>query len=156
MVYTFAQDDALEFLDNKVQVGQDVFVYPYYPMYYFLSGTENPTRYHILMYHINTDAQFREVVTTLEQKIVRYVLWDTLVDGPNLKQWFPAYKQPAQEKLIMEPYLMEHYNMLAVKNGFRLLQRKDAELDGALPDSDTFVTRDARARRGGERPGGSR
>jgi hypothetical protein len=133
MVYTFAQDAALQFLDNKVQSGQEVFVYPYYPMYYFLSATQNPTRYSILMYHINTEAQFREVVTALEQKKVRYVLWDTLVDGPNLKQWFPAYKQPAREKLIMEPYLTEHYNMVAIKNGFRLLERKDEALDGA-PD----------------------
>jgi hypothetical protein len=102
-------------------------------MYYFLSATQNPTRYSILMYHINTEAQFREVVTALEQKKVRYVLWDTLVDGPNLKQWFPAYKQPAREKLIMEPYLTEHYNMVAIKNGFRLLERKDEALDAA-PD----------------------
>ena len=156
VVYTFAQDAALEFLDKNVPAGQDVFVYPYYPMYYFLSGTDNPTRYSILMYHINTDAQFREVVTALEQKKVRYVLWDTLVDGPNLKQWFPAYTQPSREKLIMEPYLMEHYNMLTVKNGFRLLERKDETRDGALPDSDTMVTRDARARPGDERPGGFR
>ena len=57
-VYTFADDAALEFLDRQTQPGEDVFVYPYYPMYYFLSGTTNPTRFSILLYHNNTDAQF--------------------------------------------------------------------------------------------------
>jgi hypothetical protein len=124
-VYAFVKDDALEFLDHQTQPGEDVFVYPYYPMYYFLSGTTNPTRFSILMYHINTEAQFRETVSALEQKKVRYVLWDTLVDGPNLKQWFPGYQQPSPDKLLVEPYLKQHYELIGYKNGFRLLQRKD-------------------------------
>src|SRR5581483_3351368 len=104
----------------------DVFVYPYYPLYYFLSGTRNPTRFSILMYNINTDAQFREAVASLESRRVQYVLWDTVVDGPNLQQWFPHYRHPAPEKLILEPYLREHYEQAGVKGGFRLLRRKDA------------------------------
>jgi hypothetical protein len=55
---------------------------------------------------------------------VKYVLWDTLVDGQNLKQWFPAYQHPPQDRLIVEPYLMEHYDLVGNRNGFRLLQRK--------------------------------
>lgn len=125
-VYGFADDAALEFLDHHTRPGEAVFVYPYYPMYYFLSGTTNPTKYSILMYHINTDAQFREAISALERKKVRYVLWDTLVDGPNLKQWFPSYQHPSPDKLLMEPYLAEHYEQIGSKNGFRLMQRKDA------------------------------
>jgi 4-amino-4-deoxy-L-arabinose transferase-like glycosyltransferase len=125
-VYTAAKDDALEFLDQQTEPGEAVFIYPYYPMYYFLSGTQNPTRFSILMYHINTDAQFREAISALEEKKVRYVLWDTVVDGQNLKQWFPAYQHPSREKQLMEPYLAEHYNLAGYKNGFRLLERKSA------------------------------
>jgi len=124
-VYGFADDAALDFLDHQIRPGDAVFVYPYYPMYYFLSETTNPTRYSILMYHINTDAQFREAISALERRKVRYVLWDTLVDGPNLKQWFPSYQHPSPDKLLMEPYLAEHYEQIGSKNGFRLMQRKD-------------------------------
>jgi hypothetical protein len=124
-VYTFADDAALEFLDRQTQPGEDVFVYPYYPMYYFLSGTTNPTRFSILLYHNNTDAQFQEVISALERRKVRYVLWDTVVDGQNLKQWFPNYQQPPREKLMIEPYLKAHYDLIGIKNGFRVLQRKD-------------------------------
>jgi hypothetical protein len=125
-VYTFEKDAALDFLDSQTAAGEAVFVYPYYPMYYFLSATTNPTRFSILMYHINTDAQFREAIEALEQRKVRYVLWDTAVDGQNLKQWFPKYQHPSPDRLLMEPYLNKHYNLIGYKSGFRLLQRKDA------------------------------
>jgi hypothetical protein len=123
-IYTFKNDEALEFLDKQVAPRQYVFVYPYYPMYYFLSNTANPTRFSILMYHINTEAQFRETVAELEQKKVRYVLWDTFGDGENFKRWFPSYQQPPREQLIVEPYLLEHYDFVGYRNGLRLLQRK--------------------------------
>ncbi len=70
-VYAFADDAALEFLDHQTQPGEDVFVYPYYPMYYFMSGTTNPTRFSILLYNNNTDAQFQEVIAALERRKVR-------------------------------------------------------------------------------------
>ena len=134
VVYTFADDDALAFLDHQVQSGEPVFVYPYYPMYYFLSETTNPTRFSILMYNINTDTQFREAISELERKKVRYVLWDTYVDGPNLKKWFPSYQHPSPDKLLMEPYLAEHYEQIGSKNGFRLMQRKDAAFASRKPN----------------------
>jgi len=127
-VYTFMDDAALDFLDRHTTSGEPVFVYPYYPMYYFLSDTTNPTRFSFLMYHLNTDAQFQEVISALERTKVRYVLWDTLVDGQNLKQWFPRYQQPPREKLVIEPYLKEHYDLIGIKNGFRVLQRKGTML----------------------------
>jgi hypothetical protein len=73
-------------------------------------------------------AQFQEVISALERRKVRYVLWDTLVDGQNLKQWFPEYRQPPREKLVIEPYLTAHYDLIGIKNGFRVLRRKDAML----------------------------
>ena len=129
-VRTFAGDAALDFLDRQTRPGDAVFIYPYYPMYYFLSGTTNPTRFSILVYQYNTDSQFREAISDLEQSKARFVLWDTVVDGPNLKRWFPAYRHPSEESLLMEPYLNEHYHLIDTKNGFRVLERKDATWAG--------------------------
>jgi len=126
-VYLLGRDEALDFLHRELAPGDDLFVYPYYPMYYFLSGTRNPTRFSFLLYHYNTEAQFHEVVASLERRKVKYVLWDTWVDGPNLKRWFPAYQHPVQEELILEPYLTEHYDLTGYKNGFRVMRRKDSQ-----------------------------
>jgi hypothetical protein len=122
-VQLFTPDGALEFLHDNVSPGEPVFVYPYYPMYYFLADVRNPTRYSILMYHINTPAQFDEVIRVLDAGQVKYVLWDTMVAGANLTKWFPGYKEPALDQRRLERYLDDHYRVVAFKNRFRVLRR---------------------------------
>lgn len=123
IIYSHGEDMALNFLLEKIPPRSTVFVYPYYPMYYFLANVRNPSRYSILVYHINTEDQFNETVTALEQKKVKYVLWDTFAYGPNLKKWLPQYSHPPNEMLHLEEYLEKHYKELDVRNGFRILER---------------------------------
>jgi hypothetical protein len=92
-------------------------------MYYFLANVRNPTRYSILLYHNNTAEQFDEVIRDLEAGQVRYVLWDTLVAGGNLTQWFPGYVDPPADQQRLERYLDDHYTVVGVKNRFRILRR---------------------------------
>ena len=124
-LYSFKQDDCVQFLIQNTEEGDFVFVYPYYPMYYYLASVRNPTRYSILMHHINTRAQFYEAINDLENKAVKYVLWDTLVEGQNLKKWFPNYQQPPKQDLEMEQYLKKNYQILTIKNGFRIMKKKN-------------------------------
>src|ERR1035438_6303236 len=105
--------------------GEPLFVYPYSPLYYFLSAASNPTRYSILMYYTNTEQQFREVTQTLETAKVRYVVWDR-----SFPSWvhkgFPSFRMPAPEQLIMEPYLIDHYRVVAgADDGYQILERKE-------------------------------
>ena len=124
--YSFGRDDALTFLHQEARAGEYVFIYPYYPMYYFLAEVKNPTRYNNLIYKYHTELQFKEAVETLEKKNVRYILWDTVVEGANLTKWFPRYKHPIGESLIMEKYITESYRLIDIKNGFRIMERKNA------------------------------
>jgi hypothetical protein len=117
------QDDALTFLNSDVTRREWVFIYPYYPLYNYLADVRNPTRFSILLYHYNTPEHFEEVIRELENKHVKYVLWDTVVDGANLRTWFPAYVQPNQDQLKLEHYLHLTYNLVSIKNGFRILRR---------------------------------
>jgi Dolichyl-phosphate-mannose-protein mannosyltransferase len=132
-VNTFGNDAALDLLHSHVKPGEELFAYPYCPLYYFLSAAKNPTRYSILMYQINTRAQFQEVVRSLEQRKVRYVLWDTEFQGERVKTSFPAYRIPRQDELIIEPYLIEHYDVVERNNAFCLLERKDTKTASAAP-----------------------
>jgi hypothetical protein len=122
-VLDVTRDDALESLNSAVTRREWVFVYPYYPMYYYLADVRNPTRFSILLYHYNTAKQFEEVIRDLESKHVKYVLWDTVVDGENLRTWFPAYVQPPRDQLKLERYLESTYDVVSIKNGFRILRR---------------------------------
>ena len=116
-------DAALEFVLSHVSRGAPLFVYPYYPMYYYLADVRMPSRYSILVYDYNTPEQFQEVLSALERTKVEFVLWDTLVSGENLKQWFPGYTHD-DGQLPMENYLIQNYNQIEVANGFRILRRR--------------------------------
>lgn len=125
MYDAFRRDPVLDFLNAHVIPDESVFVYPYSPMYYFLGAARNPTRYSILMYGYNTDQEFREVVQTLEDRKVRYVIWDR--SFPTLQaKYFPGCRMPLRDELIVEPYLMTHYRVVGgADDGYQFLERKD-------------------------------
>jgi hypothetical protein len=116
-------DQALRFLNTAVREREFVFIYPYYPIYYYLANVRNPTRFSLLLYGYNTPAQFDEVIHNLEEKRVRYVL-NAAAYGDDPRSWFPAYRQPAPANLKLELYLRQRYEVTAVNNGFRILQRR--------------------------------
>jgi hypothetical protein len=123
-LYLFGPDPVMEFLNTHVQPGEEIFAYPYSPVYYFLSGTRNPTRYSILMYGINTDSQFRDAVKSLENKKVRYIIWDREFNDMGARIGWPMYSVPPKERQIMEPYLAAHYKLLKRVKQYDIVERK--------------------------------
>ncbi len=119
-----SEDEALDFLLKSTEQRAKVFIYPYYPMYYFLADVQNPTRFSIMLYGNNTSGQFADSISALERQKVEWVLSDTVVSGANFVQWFPGYHHPAPEKLIMERYLAERYEYVRTASGFKILRRK--------------------------------
>ena len=140
------EDHALQFLNTHVQPGDPIYVYPYANLYYFLSGTSNPTRYTILMYQMNSGEQFRETIGRLEQDQVRYVVWNRTF--PQwINQFFPAYRNPPANELIMEPYLLEHYTPVGGDaDGFQVLERKNRLAEQVLLEArrSAAISRDMR------------
>jgi hypothetical protein len=120
-VEVFKTIPALALLDEKVAPGEEIFAYPYCPMYYFLSATTNPTRYGALVYNFDTPSQFDEVVRVLEQRRVRYVLWDTNFANANTL----TLLRMRPSEFIIEPYLESHYKLVKEEDKMRLLERKD-------------------------------
>jgi hypothetical protein len=122
-ILTFQEAPELAALQKLTVPGEEIFAYPYCPRYYFLASTTNPTPYSILTYNYNTPSQFQEVVRILEQRKVRYVMWD--VGFEQLASTvFPGSQQPPPGGFIVEPYLESHYNVLQVIGGTRIMERK--------------------------------
>jgi hypothetical protein len=123
-VAVFKNVPALALLDSKVAPGEEIFAYPYCPIYYFLSATTNPTRYGGLVYNFNAPSQFEEVVRVLEQRRVRYVLWDTHFQAKEVAALLPASARMPRAALIIEPYLESHYKVVWEDADTRLMERE--------------------------------
>jgi hypothetical protein len=115
-------DPVLAAIDEHVPSGGDLFVYPYSPMYYFLTKVNNPTRYSFLVYNYYTPAQFEEVIRGLDQHRVKYVLWDKQVQKDIIGVLFP---NAHPKRLIMEPYLESHYRPIWARDGAILMERNE-------------------------------
>src|SRR6185437_10405608 len=121
-VWLFKDDPAVTFLDEHVPRGQEIFVYPYSPMYYFLSDTANPTRWSGLGYNYNSPADFQGVAQILDQHKVRFVVWDTVIEDRAIK-FSPSIKRPRPEDRILEPYFTSHYTTVWEHDGVRIMER---------------------------------
>lgn len=122
-VAMFKPNAAITFLDSHIATGAEIFVYPTSPMYYFLSGTTNPTRYSLLLYNYNTPSQFKEVIRVLDQHKVRYVLWDTSFEMKSAPYFSAEMYKPAGG-FLMEPYLESHYRLVQDFDGVLIMERK--------------------------------
>jgi len=122
-VAVLGSDPVLRFLNEHVSPGEEVFIYPYCPTYYFLSATTNPTRFSFLLFEYNTPAQFKEVIGVLDRRRPRYVIWDTTF-ATRTADNFPGSQPVNPRDLIIEPYLESHYKMVEDDLGIHIMERK--------------------------------
>lgn len=123
VVYGYQSDPVLDYLNAHIQPGEEIFAYPYRPMYYFLLNARNTTRYSFLFAGYNTESQFREAVDVLETKKIKHVIWDDSSELESTAAW--AFPNRAKTVPIMEPYLAEHYTTAYSHNGVRVMERKN-------------------------------
>lgn len=123
-VMTHDSDRTLRFLIDHTSPGENIFVYPYCPTYYFLSGTANPTPYSLLLYNYNIPSQFQDAVGILDRKQVKYVIWDTN-QLSRLDYFFPGSTPKSAAELIVEPYLESHYRLVSDVHGVQILERRE-------------------------------
>lgn len=67
--------EILDFIDARVPPEGAIWVGPMRPMFYFLSGRRNPTRYDLVSPAISTLADFREVAREILQTRPRVMIW---------------------------------------------------------------------------------
>ncbi len=115
-VRMIANNPVLTAIDAHVPPGKEIFIYPYAPMYYFLSATTNPTRYSVLYYNFKIHSRpiFDETIQTLTQHHVKYVWWDRGAEE-KLRIFFPGADL---KQNMVEHYLISHYRTVwACKDG---------------------------------------
>jgi hypothetical protein len=81
----------VEALLSRVRPRQSLFVYPYKPLLYFLTQTENPTRYPYLAPGMMTGEDAQAALSELEARPPEWVLYMDL-DRAEFERVFPSGK----------------------------------------------------------------
>lgn len=110
---TDRSDHVLAYVQAHVAPGERMLVYPYLPMYYYLTATYNPSRYEYLMPAMHTPEQFREMADELAADRTRVVLFEPsfrekIIAGfPSVTPGMLAAGDP------VENYIVTHYRSCA-------------------------------------------
>ena len=102
-------DGVIDYVQAHVPVGNTMFVYPYLPLYYYLSGTLNPTRYEYFQPGMNTRQQAEEIITQLASQHVRTVLFEPSFTDKIPTSW-PATPISAIVSDPVADYILREYH----------------------------------------------
>jgi hypothetical protein len=77
VVITGRKDTVIDYVQAHVPAGETIFVYPYLPLYYYLTGTFSPGRYDYFQPGMHAREQAEEIVGELATGRVGVVLFET-------------------------------------------------------------------------------
>jgi hypothetical protein len=72
-----ARDTVVEYLQTHVIAGEKILVYPYLPLYYYLTDTTNPTRYEYFQPGMHTPQQAEEMLAKITSSHVPVVVFES-------------------------------------------------------------------------------
>jgi 4-amino-4-deoxy-L-arabinose transferase-like glycosyltransferase len=137
-----SRETALSYLMAHTSPGEVIFVYPYLPLYYYLTATSNPTPYEYLQPGLHTTEQYLEVARRITELRPRTVLFEYAFLEETVPTIFPS--TPLTVLAARDPvtdYILKEYRpcvTLSAADFARLLfmVRKDSpcpEASGGIP-----------------------
>jgi hypothetical protein len=124
-----ARDTVIEYLQAHVSAGENILVYPYLPLYYYLTDTSNPTRYEYFQPGMHTPQQAQEMLSQLKASPVPVVLFDSSFWEKIPTSW-PGTPVSAIVRDPLADYIQREYHMCKILNSpddwkFLFMVRKD-------------------------------
>ena len=119
-----AEAPAVAELLARVQPGQSLFVYPYKPLFYFLTQAGNPTRYPYLQPGLMSDQDVRMALSELEARPPEWVLYMDLSQA-EFERVFPSGKGFNSHHPQLEGWIQANYRPVGGPSlgGYALLHR---------------------------------
>jgi 4-amino-4-deoxy-L-arabinose transferase-like glycosyltransferase len=116
-------DTVVAYIQAHVTPGERILVYPYLPLYYYLTGTFSPIRYEYLMPGMHTEAQVHDVLDQLASRPPCGVVFELNFYGKIANPW----PRTPLRSIAYDPvgdWLVRHYHTCAVlrsPDGWRFL-----------------------------------
>ena len=128
-VKTPKPDEVLQYTQAHVPAGSKIFVYPYLPLYYYLTATFSPTRYEYLQPGMHTREQDEEAIREIEADHTPVALFEPDFNEKIANSWPNTPIQYVADDPVGD-YLLQHYRackVLKAASGwpFLFMVRKD-------------------------------
>ena len=129
-ITTAAADTVVRYLQAHTEAGDEFLVYPYLPMYNYLTGTRSPSRFDYFQPGMNTPEQADEVVRSLKSKDVNAVLIEPSFSAKFANSW-PETPLPAVVNDPVMDYIIRNFRVCSALQSpeqwrFEYMVRKDA------------------------------
>jgi hypothetical protein len=113
LIKTSSADVVIEYVQARVPAGDKVLVYPYLPLYNYLTATISPARYDYFQAGMNTPEQAQEIITSLKSHDVRGVLFEPWFAEKFSSSW-PGTPLSAIVKDPVADYIVSNYRVCQV------------------------------------------
>ena len=107
-------DTVIPYIEGHVATGQEIFVYPYQPLYYYLTAASNPTSFDFLQPGLHTAEQTAQMLDELEKHRTNVAIFTPsfrdfiAVSWPNTPLSIIGAKDSVAE------YLLQHYRVCQI------------------------------------------
>ena len=124
-----ARDTVLEYTQANVAAGEKILVYPYLPLYYYLTDTSAPTRYEYFQPGMHTPQQAEEMLRDITAARVPVVLFESSFWEKIPTSW-PGTPLSAIVRDPIADYIQHEYRVCQILNSpddwkFLYMVRKD-------------------------------
>jgi len=125
------KDFAIVYTQDHTMAGEEILVYPYLPLYYYLTGTRSPSRYDFFQPGMNTSEQAQEIIHSLQADGVRTVLFESAFAEKIPISW-PGTPLSAIVKDPVADYIVRNFRVCrslrsAAGWDFLYMSRKDLQ-----------------------------
>src|SRR5712692_2766216 len=123
------QDTVIDYVQAHVHAGESILVYPYLPLYYYLTETFSPSRYEYFQPGMNTPQQAQDLLSQLQSRRVRVVLFESSF-GEKIPHSWPGTPVTAIAHDPVADYILREYRSCAILQSpsewrFLFMVRKD-------------------------------
>jgi hypothetical protein len=124
------EDPVLEYLIAHTSPEQNLLVYPYLPLYNYLTATRSPSRYDYFQPGMNTPQQAREIIASLKSADTRTILLEPWFPEKIINSW-PGTSTAAIANDPIADYIASDYRVCKILNSsddseFEFMVRKHA------------------------------
>jgi hypothetical protein len=129
IITTGEKDTVIEYVQAHVLPDQEILVYPYLPLYNYLTSTRSPSPYDYFQVGMNTPQQAQKIIASLQSHEVRAVLFEPSFSNKFSNSW-PGTPLSAIAREPIADYIVHNYRLCRLLNSasewqFEYMVRKD-------------------------------